>query len=320
MAAGGSRFRNPRAWSFIIAIAMFAVVLAFVASTVLMHSRLNASEQALSVASNGGPSVRCLAAARTHLREEREAAGAYVFRSGGAGAQTAMREARHSMEAALPAERQTPSYPGEKTVNGEVADALRALDGVTTTLSPSPDINDARRSFLTYQASVDRLDDRIAQLEDHNATYLVEDAGTLLAKQRSATSLIFLLDGISILLAVGVTGVLIVFLRDYHRVMEQRQHELEMFSARVAHDLMSPLGTVSIALGTSAKKLRDEGSLKMNQSALAALKRARTVVDGLLDFARSGAIPLPAPARRSVRSSPASWRTRSRSPRPRASS
>jgi signal transduction histidine kinase len=272
---------------------MAAIVLIFIASTLLMWLRLNATKQAERVASNGGPSVRYLAAARTHLREEREAAGAYMFRSGGARSQSEMQKARRRLEADFAAELKTPSYPGEKEGERLVAAALADLDGVARLLRPSSDWNETKTRFLAFQSTVDRLDDRLAQLEDHDAAFLQSDADSLFAKQRGAIRLILLLDGISLLLAAAVTLILIGFLRHYLGTMAQRHRELEMFSTRVAHDLMSPLATVSIALGANRDKLHDEASVKLTSSALAALKRVRDVVDGLLHFAQSGGKPTP---------------------------
>ena len=68
--------------------------------------------------------------------------------------------------------------------------------------------------------------------------------------------------------------------------------ELEHFADRVAHDIMSPLAGVGIALSVAQKTAGSEPTVKRvidrgNQTLL----RVRRMVDGLLEFARSGARP-----------------------------
>jgi len=68
--------RNVKAWTVFVACGMFLIVIIFTTATLLMRARLNTTEQALSLARNGAPSVRHVAAARSSLRELREALGA----------------------------------------------------------------------------------------------------------------------------------------------------------------------------------------------------------------------------------------------------
>jgi signal transduction histidine kinase len=80
------------------------------------------------------------------------------------------------------------------------------------------------------------------------------------------------------------------------RLLQQRNAELEAFSGRVAHDVLSPLMTVSIAVGRAAHQLSrpgDEPTHSMLARAASALGRVRQVVSDLLDFARSAGPPLP---------------------------
>jgi signal transduction histidine kinase len=80
------------------------------------------------------------------------------------------------------------------------------------------------------------------------------------------------------------------------RLLQQKNAELEAFSGRVAHDVLSPLMTVSIAVGRAAHQLSgpgDEGTHNMLSRAAGALGRVRQVVSDLLDFARSAGPPLP---------------------------
>jgi signal transduction histidine kinase len=78
---------------------------------------------------------------------------------------------------------------------------------------------------------------------------------------------------------------------EHRRLVERKAEELEQFAGRVAHDILSPLATVSIALALA------ERSAPQAKDALGrghkSLLRVRGIVDGLLGFARAGARPEP---------------------------
>jgi len=80
-----------------------------------------------------------------------------------------------------------------------------------------------------------------------------------------------------------------------HRlVLEQKAAELEAFSGRVAHDLLSPLMTVSMAIGLTEQRLAAPEDARLRTvlgRAGSSLTRVRLLVSDLLDFARAGATP-----------------------------
>ena len=72
-------------------------------------------------------------------------------------------------------------------------------------------------------------------------------------------------------------------------LLRNKAEEMEQFAGRVAHDILSPLSTVGMSLAIaerSAPEARD--ALRRGAASLA---RVHGIVDGLLDFARSGARP-----------------------------
>jgi signal transduction histidine kinase len=82
--------------------------------------------------------------------------------------------------------------------------------------------------------------------------------------------------------------------RERADLLEQRCVELEHFADRVAHDIMSPLAGVSIALAVAQKTVGDDPAAKrIVDRGAQTLVRVRRMVDGLLEFARSGARPGP---------------------------
>jgi signal transduction histidine kinase len=86
--------------------------------------------------------------------------------------------------------------------------------------------------------------------------------------------------------------------RERHLLAERKVEELEQFAGRVAHDVLSPLSTVNLAIGIVERRVPQEKEVL--QRATSSLARVRGIVDGLLEFARAGARPEPG-ARAEVR-------------------
>ncbi len=73
-----------------------------------------------------------------------------------------------------------------------------------------------------------------------------------------------------------------------HRgLLEARSSEREEFAARVAHDVLSPLQTVALALELGDRDAR------MRKRAQAALQRVKVLVGGFLELSRAGGRPPP---------------------------
>jgi Histidine kinase-, DNA gyrase B-, and HSP90-like ATPase len=81
------------------------------------------------------------------------------------------------------------------------------------------------------------------------------------------------------------------------RALQQKNAELEAFSGRVAHDVLSPLMTVSLAVGLAEQRLTTPGDERYHGMLVRAgtsLQRVRQVVSDLLEFARAAGPPLAA--------------------------
>ena len=74
-----------------------------------------------------------------------------------------------------------------------------------------------------------------------------------------------------------------------HDLTQRKAAELEQFAGRVAHDILSPLSAVSMAMTLVEKSPAQSGEAL--QRAQSSLSRVRRIVDGLLEFARAGARP-----------------------------
>jgi signal transduction histidine kinase len=67
--------------------------------------------------------------------------------------------------------------------------------------------------------------------------------------------------------------------------------ELEAFAGRVAHDILSPLGVVSFALELAGRGANEAQRARAFERGGRAVARIKSLVDGLLGFARAGARP-----------------------------
>src|SRR5581483_3789767 len=95
-----ARWERERVVTAAMIAGMVAVVTIFLASAVYARWSADMTDTALSVATNGGPSVRFLAATRSELRELRHAASALIL-EGDSHATQDMRAARKRLDAAL---------------------------------------------------------------------------------------------------------------------------------------------------------------------------------------------------------------------------
>lgn len=79
-------------------------------------------------------------------------------------------------------------------------------------------------------------------------------------------------------------------LHEHSALLSARVSELDRFAGRVAHDILSPLGTIGLALSMLSRSADAETQTYIGRSRRA-LQRVQQLVEALLTFARSGARP-----------------------------
>jgi signal transduction histidine kinase len=149
----------------------------------------------------------------------------------------------------------------------------------------------------------DALDDAVRSVVatfDFDVTVAERMARDVRSVRASITRQVILLDGVAILVALLALAAAYRASRQHERLAEAhngllaaRVTELDRFAGRVAHDVLSPLGTVAAALPLLASSATAETAIAADRSRQA-LQRVRRLVDDLLLFARSGAAPDPA--------------------------
>jgi signal transduction histidine kinase len=81
-------------------------------------------------------------------------------------------------------------------------------------------------------------------------------------------------------------------LNEHNALLRARVDELDRFAGRVAHDVLSPLGTIATALPL-LERACDARARPYVERSQRALQRVQHLVEGLLGFAQSGARPDP---------------------------
>jgi len=156
------------------------------------------------------------------------------------------------------------------------------------------------------RADIARIDTNLQRGVDFDAGQGQRLSSEIAATRRHAARMAYSLNHACLLLAVMATVLAVTEVRRSARILrelgraqqeradlfEQRCIELEQFGDRVAHDIMSPLAGVSVALAVAQKTSgSDPDARRIIDRGLATLLRVRRMVDGLLEFARSGAHP-----------------------------
>lgn len=293
-----------------LVLAFVAVVTCFVLATTYtqIHAR-EIDEAATGIASTEAPSIEYLAAARAELHQMQLLLGEFVdtptSQADEAQRLQEIRATRLKLDAEIQHYRELPAEPGEVELGTALANLVQHLDrGIDKMLQERAGgrIADAQATFRTQvRPSVDLVRETIMRTIELNGQ---QSRALALKIQRSRSHeevFAFGLDALSI----GLTGVALALslrvlrrytgLRESHQqLLERRAEELELFSGRVAHDILSPLQSVALFTRLVAPLTEEDPRLRRGlERADAALDRVKKIVRDLLEFARAGARPSP---------------------------
>ena len=204
-----------------------------------------------------------------------------------------------------------PMFPGERAlgsgVTGELSDLDRSIASVeqNVALHDVQGAEDAKRDEIRQ---AERIDDNLERLVNLNATQGQQLGLSVDAARTQTEQLARSLDTLAAVLALLATGIAVLTMRRTVRSLEidrelaaqragvlgERSAELDQFAGRMAHDVLSPLYSVSLALEFLRRRFASDVRIETTVGrALASLQRVRVIVDGLLEFARAGARPEP---------------------------
>jgi signal transduction histidine kinase len=255
-------------------------------SIMLLSSHAERGE-ASALLQNALPSVRSLADSRSQVLRICGCLAEGGSRQRVAGCISA---ARAAMGRSFGQYERLPMYPGEPEAFDKARQALRALDGrIDQQLGGGLDSSTGAREGMV--SAVFQVDERLQDVISLNVRHAREHAAAIERHRRFSTWFEFALDCLAVVVVTVATLFALRSARRYMTFLEDRAAELDQFSSRVAHDLISPLGTAALALSRGTGEVETVPSTRRAEIALASLRRVRSLVDALLEFARAGARP-----------------------------
>ena len=296
-------------------LAVVAVGAVFVGVTVIgQQYAAEIDVLARSLSADAAPSIERLSAARGELRRLTFATRD-VLRAADAGRspkRVQIETATKSFDAAVSAYVSLPPYPGERAQQrsaiGDIDAYRRALDLVLDRIDRGDLVRARALVETTFMPASDRADRAIEKLESLDADYASRTGTAIKRTRRSATSLAYALAAFAAIAALLVMGIVLWAHRGFaamaearmaleserKRLAERRASELELFAARVAHDLRNPLASIALRVSLAQRHPSDPIKVQACLSKVtSAVHHATQIIDGLLDFARAGGTPDP---------------------------
>jgi signal transduction histidine kinase len=293
--------RRHSAW--IIASSMITVA-SFISATAYTQNRLSRLDAfASTIETNAVPSIEYLSRAAQRLTRlgqlMDDLAAEQPSTAEQAATERSAREQVQGLEQDVGNYARLPPLPGERVHWAALrADVVRAAALVRASIERV-----AQGGRPSSAADHDAVDDALDATVRSVVATLDYDVGQAKAiardvrhARRSALQRIVALDAVAT--CIALLGLLVAYrasrrhdelLRAHNVLLASRVSELDRFAGRVAHDLLSPLGTISLGLGLLAMR-RDDQNQAIERSQRA-LQRARHLVQGLLEFARAAGHP-----------------------------
>ncbi|MFL5292243.1 MAG: ATP-binding protein [Myxococcales bacterium] len=299
---------KARTLLFLIA-AFTAVVLAFVGSTMVsQRAAREVRDLSLRISRDTAPGIESMATLRAEVRRVQTLVRG-AGEQAGADLDKQIADARLQLDNAQLRFQALPLSPEERAIFPRLVANMRAFDeAVERALERARSGRGATpvRDLLPYGDAAAKAAQEILEVDAREAEQMaarietVHERADKLALQLDAVSAI--LAAIAAAMAVRAVRHMIRLQEENRQLMERKAAELEQFAGRVAHDVLSPLSSVSLALSLVQKT---SGQAAQNAAArgMTSLSRVRNVVDALLEFARAGAQPEPgavAPVREAV--------------------
>lgn len=287
--------RSPASWlSIVVPLIIVGFLAAHLLSVSVVRDLHGHAEQIESI----GRRNRLLSAMRGNLHRMAMVVG--PAEPGESFDRATFADARAALERQLESLRDLPTSPGEERLAADVEDALEdaesAVERWVTLLEGGAPTGAEEESALTI---VRRADGAIEQLIDVNIARTEAESERIAQTDERIRRLTPTFDAVAAGFALVLMGLAVQAARqharladDRNRLAEQRAEELELFAARVAHDLKNPLNALSLRLQYGAERFKAHGDVRAElvKSAEAASRMDR-IIEGLLVFARAGGRP-----------------------------
>ena len=300
--------RDERRFSLLLFLAFATTALGFVGATAYSNwLSLEIETEVQALTANALPSVEHLTAAIDALHDLEAAADDYAEVPAGdrPPARLDIGSLWRLVQAELGTYLELPTFPGERELYEPVPAALADVDAAVQRLYGDAESGDQDRARQTsnrvVRPSAHRVASLLRQLERFNAGQAAQSSQRIQAVRHEVTVAASVLDATTLIFTVAVALWIWRIFQSYSRLqrahaqlLEHRADELEVFGRRVAHDLLSPLSSLTFCL--AAFKPASEGDARLRTSLARArqcVQRAQGLVENVFDFARSGGAPAP---------------------------
>jgi hypothetical protein len=275
-----------------VIVAFVAVVVSFVTGTVVADRAIVAlDDEVVALVTNAVPSVHFLLTAEAELRALQSTVEDTVFDPDFpvAEARPAIQRNRDRLQTAVNESFTTPAYPGESAARLEIDRQLAVVDAEVAEVLALVEGGDRRSAQVAVRErlspSLARLQDVIAADIEVNLSGGAANAQRIARTRERARMIAFVADGVSILLALALALLSLRTLRAHERLaaehtalVERRAEELELFSGRIAHDVLSPLTALGLSLDMAERRAGDEGLRVLLGRGRSGLQRVRQIV------------------------------------------
>jgi signal transduction histidine kinase len=254
------------------------------------------------IAGNAAPAIERLDRARSALRQM-ETSASLAFASAIDGLPIDRRfflvdDAK--LHVALSRYLALPSDPGERALyrqmNEHVDDFERSVEHLLGMLERG-ELREARQlSRLEMHTRAARAAEEIEQLIERNADELTQATRRIARLRGRITAISYTLQLLATMVAAGLLILSVRAMRDWARLSnarrelaEERAQEMEQFAGRIAHDLKNPLTAMGMRVVLAERRGDPATFAKLAQQ----VRSMSQLIDGLLEFAVSGARPAP---------------------------
>lgn len=288
-----------------VVIAMMAVVTSFAVSLVYSQYLVQQiDERALGIIQESVPRFEHIAEARRALLE-----GAALADESLAGVVTEQNEGRVQLRGLEERMRdELARYEsGSAQDAAEITNILQDMEllkDATRHAFNRVDVGDRAKALAEFIRQARPIQMRInrafERLQGRNEERVRSDTERILSMRRTAVQAATALGLLSLALAIVATALVVQgqqsraqLTAEHDRLLTERAAELESFAGRVAHDLRDPLGAVGLRLAALQRTCNLDPNVRSQlERVQRQLERMRRVIDGLLEFARSGARPM----------------------------
>jgi signal transduction histidine kinase len=304
---------GPAASARRLVLIMLGVVVSFLAATGLsQYQQGKIDGQVDDIVVNAMPSVQSLSLARSdlHRLDAQLLEVVIAGRATNADLDTVDR-LRSGMRTPLEDYLTQPFFPAERSMYDElVARDLAKLDAALVRIhevrGADGDGETLRATLVEAHRTALALDEGIQRMVDFNASQGQRLGVQIQRTRRRSIDLLWVLEALTVGLAAVAA---VVAFRNLQRTTalleesrrnaearashsEERAKELELFAGRVAHDLRSPLAAVALRLQMAERRATADAPAQTPVAQLRQyLDRMDAMIEGLLEFARSGAKP-----------------------------